>query len=429
MKKITFLFVSMLIAMNLFAGAVTVVIPNGSGQTEINAAMTDAVAASNTDITLQFEDGGVYGALAAPINSITVPAGVTKLTLTALNTVSVKPILYLDQIIYSDALMTVGITLDNLQFITAVADAKYLIQNNSANIPAKITIKNCYVKGYRAVVLIGAAVTINEIVLYNNVLNSIGGNGVLNVSSAATTISKVTIRNNTYDCGERLVTDYFVVYRTTLANLTTFDFSKNIVYFLASYGRGFIRQDVSFDASNPAKFNSNLFVPKTISPAPELRMAYATGYVNIATSADSTNYYSSNYSTTSPTRATTGMIFTKYIESVPSILFVSPTDGNFFINDTSYPGSTAVGANWNKLVTSVNSAKTSSFVAYPNPTSDVVYFNKNYAQIEVISLIGKTLQIDKNTKVCYLNNFAKGTYLIRTTDDAGNKVSQKITKH
>ena len=99
-KLITFFLVSFLITTKLLAGAVTIQVTSGETVTQMNTDMAAAVTAGNTDITLQFADGGTWGASGSEV-TIAVPAGVTKLTLYAPSTVVTKPVLRLNTLTLS----------------------------------------------------------------------------------------------------------------------------------------------------------------------------------------------------------------------------------------------------------------------------------------------------------------------------------------
>lgn len=333
--KITILIALFFFTTKLFAGAVTVPIASGATVTDIQLAMSDAVTAGNTDITLEFADGGVYGTSAASDITIAVPAGVTKLTLYASLAVTTKPIIYLNTLTYSDNLMTGGVTFDGLKLITAVA-SRYLLAPTTTNTPASYTLKNCYVEGYRAVFNCVNAVTVNQVLMTNNIFKSINSSGLVATTAVASTISNITIRKNTFiNSGGITSSDYFIDHRSNNYTNTVFNFSQNTFYSPATAGRGFFRLPGNPTAGN-YKLNNNLFAPST--PI-ELKMGYGD-YTGITTDADSTNYYSSNY--TSITRKSS-IIFTIYDESSPSILFLNPGADDFTINDANFVGKSIAG--------------------------------------------------------------------------------------
>jgi pectin methylesterase-like acyl-CoA thioesterase len=337
--KITILFASLLITLNLFAGAITINEASGASVTQMQNDMSNAVSAGNTDITLQFADGGVYGSSASDV-TIAVPAGVTKLTFYAPSTVTTKPILYLNTITYSDALMADGLIFDGVKVMTSIAN-RYLIQptSDATKFPAKITIKNCWIEGYRAVLYSSLATTTSEVVFTNNIFKNITNSGIISVSAG--TIPIIKIRNNTFinvgGNASGATTDYFVDFRSANSVTSQINFSNNTIYYPAVQGRGLFRFSGNF-TTGYLKENNNLYSTGN-STSFALQLLYSSYSVG-TTDADSTNYYS-NKMTLGSNKGT--ITTTMYTEKSPSILFFNPAADDFTINDPDFAGKNTAG--------------------------------------------------------------------------------------
>lgn len=338
-KLITFILVSFLVTTKLLAGAVTIQVTSGESVTQMNTDMAAAVTATNTDITLQFADGGTWGTIATNGDvTIAVPAGVTKLTLYAPSTVTTKPIIYLNTLTYADALMTGGITFDGVKLITGTAGSRYLVSSASnTNFPAKVTIQNSWVEGYRGVFVLGAYTnTVSNLTFTNSMFKTIGTNGILSTgTSVACTINNVSITNNTFiDC-DAVASSYFFDYRSPNAGSTVFTFSNNTVYFSSGQlGNGFFRlYTITGVTAGNYNFNNNIF--SSAGAAAAFKFGYGT-YTGMAGSG---NYYTQNFSSVSPAN---NVAFTLY-NVLSTALFKAPSTNDFTINDATFPGKITAG--------------------------------------------------------------------------------------
>ncbi len=341
-KLITFLFVSFLVTTKLLAGAASYQVASGASTTTIQGYMSAAVTAGNTDITLQFAKGGTWGTTSADI-TIAVPAGVTKLTFTAdPATTGATPVLYLNTLTYADGLMTDGIVFNGVKLITAIAN-RYLITPTSTltRIPAKITIKNCWVEGYRSVFSSTLATVTTELIYINSVFKNLANEGAFRVSVG--TIQKVTIRNNTFinvggDASGATGADYFIDFRSPNSVTSQINFSNNTIYYPRTQGRGLFRTSGNF-TTGYLKENNNLYATGNAATF-ALQLLYNNLTAGTSTDADSTNYYS-NKMTLGGNKGS--MIATTYVENDPSNLFVNPAADNFTINDPNFVGKIKVG--------------------------------------------------------------------------------------
>lgn len=340
-QKITILIVVLLTTLKLFAGAVAIPIASGTTVAQMNTDMAAAVTAGNTDITLQFAKGGTWGSTGTDI-TIAVPAGVTKLTFTAdPATTGATPVLYLNTLTYADGLMTDGIVFDGVKLITAITN-RYLITPTStlARIPAKITIKNCWVEGYRSVFSSTLATVTTELIYINSVFKNLANEGAFRVSVG--TIQKVTIRNNTFinvggDASGATGADYFIDFRSPNSVTSQINFSNNTIYYPRTQGRGLFRLAGQF-TTGFIKENNNLYSTGNATSF-ALQLLY-TNVTAATTDTDSTNYYS-NKMTLGGNKGS--MIATPYVENDPSNLFVNPAADNFTINDPNFVGKIKVG--------------------------------------------------------------------------------------
>ncbi|HET7732674.1 MAG TPA: hypothetical protein VFK73_02455, partial [Paludibacter sp.] len=295
-KLLTFLFVSFLVTTKLLAGAVTIQVTSGETATQMNTDMAAAVAAGNTDITLQFADGGTWGGSGTEI-TVAVPAGVIKLTFYAPATVVTKPVLRMNTLTYADGLMTGGITFDGLKIITTVAN-QYLVTPTSTatRIPASLTVRNCWVEGHRAVLFSNLASTTSELIFTNNYFKNIGNSGIINVNTGS--IPKITIRKNTFnnvggDGSGATASDYFIDFRSSNSVTSQIIFSNNTIYYPRTQGRGLFRLNGAF-TTGYIKENNNLYSNGNAT-AYALSLLYTT-VTAATTDADSTNYYSNKFS-------------------------------------------------------------------------------------------------------------------------------------
>ncbi|MEI8273488.1 MAG: pectinesterase family protein [Paludibacter sp.] len=347
-KLITFLLVSCLVTTKLLAGAASYPVASGATTTTIQGYMSAAVTAGNTDITLQFAKGGTWGTSASSGDiTIAVPAGVTKLTLTYDPATSgATPILYLNTLTYADALMTGGITFDGVKLFTGTPALRYLVNSASnTNFPAKVTIQNCWVEGYRGVFVLGTYTnTVSQITFTNSTFKSIGTSGIISTGAAASTLNNISMTNNTFiDCNAVASSYFFDMRQTTIAN-TVVTFNNNTVYYSAGQlGNGFFRLYSGTSIASGSSFSNNIFASGTMVTPATFKFGYATGYTNVTGSG---NYFSSNMtvnsSVTTPV-APESVTFTKYTESSPSILFVNPASYNFTINDLNFAGKITAG--------------------------------------------------------------------------------------
>lgn len=332
-----------LIAPALRAGTVTRSVVSGATVAQIKTLMSDAVTAGNTDVILQFAKGGTWGATSSGGDiTLDIPAGVTKLTITSDPATSgATPLLCLNTLTFADGLMTDGIVFDGVKLYTGTIN-RYLVQPSSVatKIPAKVTIRNCWVEGYRAVLYSALATSTSDFVCYNNYFKNIAAGGVINVNTGS--ISRINIRNNTFNnvggvASGTAASDYFIDFRSTNSVTSQIVFSNNTIYYPTTQGRGLFRLSGAF-TTGYIKENNNLYATGNSTG-----YAFSALYTNVTaatTDADSVNYYSSVFSSINNTGS---MLFTKYNESNPSVLFVNPAADNFTINDPGFTAKTIVG--------------------------------------------------------------------------------------
>lgn len=337
-KLITFILVSFLVTIKLMAVTTNVTVTTGMTTTDLNTAITTAKSTS-TDITLQFACGSTFNYAGS---ALTVPTGVTKLTFASTGTGS-RPVINLDQIIYSDAAMTDGLFFDGVQLYSAPASTKTLFQPASATfLPAKLSINNCWVEGYKVVFYAATAGNvISNVTMSNSTFYNIGGgggtpSGIISTGSTAL-VNNISITNNTFiDChtGSR----YFLDHRTTNITNATFNFSNNTCYYsIAQSSNGALRLGAS-PAAGLYTLSNNIFSLSASVTAASLKIGYTTGYTNLSGTG---NYYSGNFNGTTNPYVT----FTQY-SVAPTTLFTSPgtsTSSNFTINDPNFSAKITAG--------------------------------------------------------------------------------------
>lgn len=341
MKKLTISLITMLlIATNVFAGAVSVQVASGASASTIQGYISTAVSAGDTDISLLFAKGGTWGTTASGGDiTIAIPAGVTKLTFTYdPSTSGSAPLLCFNTLTYADALMTGGIFFEGVKLYTGTTN-RYLIQpTTTANrYPVKISINNCWIENYRAVVYASSsfAIALSDVKFTNNIFKNIAAGGIISV--AAGTITQINIRNNTFnnvggDASGATGSDYFVDFRSAGAVTSLIKFSNNTIYYPRTQGRGLFRLPGAFTTGS-IKENNNIY-----STGNSVSFALQLLYTNVTaatTDADSTNFYS-NKMTLGSNKG--NIATTVYSENTPSNLFTDPTNDNFTINDVNFAG-------------------------------------------------------------------------------------------
>ena len=78
--------------------------------------------------------------------------------------------------------------------------------------------------------------------------------------------------------------------------------------------------------------------------------------------------------------------------------------------------------------TSTKSVKLNTMLAYPNPTTDKVYFGRVFASLEVSNMLGQKLISSSNTDNLVLSHLMNGNYIMRVTDEQGEVYISKILK-
>lgn len=66
--------------------------------------------------------------------------------------------------------------------------------------------------------------------------------------------------------------------------------------------------------------------------------------------------------------------------------------------------------------------------AYPNPTTDVLCFDRSYASVEVINTMGQRVVSAVQVNRISVSSLQVGYYLVRATDESGKQFVQKISK-
>lgn len=412
MKQIiTILFIVVITTMKLFAGAVSVPIASGASVTTIETVMSDAVAATNTDITLQFAKGGTWGTSGADL-TIAVPAGVTKLTIASdPATTGALPVLYINTLSYADALMTDGIVFDGVKVITAIAN-RYLIQpsaSTTTKIPAKITIKNCWVEGFRSVFSSTIATVTTELTYVNNIFKNLANEGAFRVSAG--TIQKITIRNNTFinvggDGSGTTGTDYFIDFRSANSVTSQINFSNNTIYYPRTQGRGLFRLSGNF-STGYLKENNNIYSTGNATSF-AIQLLYNNGLTAGNTDADSTNYYSNKMTL----GANKGSILTTvYTENSPSNLFLNATADDFTLNDPNFAGKNKAGdPRW-----------------FPKAVSNPAVVSTSVSPANAGTVTPSSVTVDAGTSVSLSATRNFGFQFKEWQDAAGNVLSTNAT--
>jgi hypothetical protein len=133
---------------------------------------------------------------------------------------------------------------------------------------------------------------------------------------------------------------------------------------------------------------------------------------------------------------------------------VSPEELKYFVNETlvftgeNYNPSDISGFNMlhnnyggsayydnfkiNEVEMNVSDLNSSRFSVYPNPVKDVlsvaVDSTEKIALIEVYSLTGQKVKVQKNASKVQVSELAKGTYVVKATTESGKVYTRKIVK-
>ncbi len=342
--KITFLVAAfMLFAFgNAKAGAITIPVGASAAVADLQTAMSDAVTAGNTDITLDFPSGYTLGSTASGGDvTLAVPAGVTKLTFFAAPSVAAMPVLSFNTLTYADGLMTGGIVFDGVKLQTGTTN-RYLIQptGSATNFPATLTIRNCWIEGYRTV-LNSTLATSTNVYYYNNYFKNIANGGIITVTTGSVPV--MHIRNNTFNnvggvASGSTGTDYFIDFRTSNSVTAQINFSNNTIYYPLTQGRGLFRLSSGTFTTGYIKENNNIYSTGNASTF-QLQLLY-TNSTGAITDADSTNYFSSKMTLGSNKGA---ILTTVYTENDPSNLFMNPAGDDFTITDPNFVGKSVAG--------------------------------------------------------------------------------------
>jgi len=79
-------------------------------------------------------------------------------------------------------------------------------------------------------------------------------------------------------------------------------------------------------------------------------------------------------------------------------------------------------------ITGLDQKTSADFSVYPNPVTDRLLFNREFAQIEVFNLLGMRVAGASNTNNLSVKELDNGHYLILTRDENGQQMVRKIVK-
>ncbi|MGC4040180.1 MAG: T9SS type A sorting domain-containing protein [Flavobacterium sp.] len=69
------------------------------------------------------------------------------------------------------------------------------------------------------------------------------------------------------------------------------------------------------------------------------------------------------------------------------------------------------------------------FSLYPNPATDFINLGRKFSLIEVYDTLGKLVLNDTDSEKITVASFSKGMYIIKATDENGNKSTSKFVKN
>jgi hypothetical protein len=82
---------------------------------------------------------------------------------------------------------------------------------------------------------------------------------------------------------------------------------------------------------------------------------------------------------------------------------------------------------WFIVSTGIDNSKVAVRI-YPNPTSDMLIFDKNYARVDVYSLSGNKVSSALNCNSISVADLMNGSYIAKFVDDQGATFVEKIQK-
>jgi hypothetical protein len=335
MKKLfTFIVASFLMTTVLSATTYNVDIAGGTSATTINTAVSTAVTAGNTDITIRIAAGGTIGSSGTGV-TITIPAAVTNLKITTYGT-GAMPIFYTAGLFTISTAGTISnITLDGVNFI-CYGTSKNLLALSSTAYSLGVTIQNCYIQGFKYVLTGGTVANAlsNGIVINNNIFKS--GSFLIGSFTASPT-NTVTISNNTiieYSGGNYNILEF----SAPLSSTRTLTFKNNTIYNASTpnvgvYGIARLASDPGNPNTGTFNFSNNLIVNGTANST------YAKGnygsYPNLS--------YVGSVTVNITTFSSNPLInATAYTGSV-STLMPNAANGDFTIGDSNFAGRMSVG--------------------------------------------------------------------------------------
>jgi len=123
---------------------------------------------------------------------------------------------------------------------------------------------------------------------------------------------------------------------------------------------------------------------------------------------------------------TSAQLFKSPNTSTPGTAFVSTAD--YSIIDATFAGKTSAGDPRWYPSTGLKNNSINSFKVFPNPTTDIIYFEKTVSKVEIIDLLGKIVKSQNNVSESNLKSLSAGTYLVRAYDADGNISVQKVNR-
>ncbi len=112
-----------------------------------------------------------------------------------------------------------------------------------------------------------------------------------------------------------------------------------------------------------------------------------------------------------------GSTFTYNMVNPSSVVTVKAID---------FVGNNSAVASKNDVGTANQQVTLNSSVVYPNPATDKIYVTGEVSEIALYSLQGQLVHSVLNSNSMNVSSFAKGLYIVRTTDKAGIKQSSKL---
>jgi hypothetical protein len=309
-----------------------------------------------------------------------------------------------------------GLVFDGTKSIDGVMQLYFTDINGATNLN-NVTIENCRILNYGNCLLRAnrAEAVCNEFKVNNCFIRNFGASNLYPFFQCTKTkFTKLELTNSTIT---DLVPEFIQFYGTAGGNDEAIILFKNNTFYNVVSSAA--RKPMS-GKSGKLYIQNNIFVKSPVHGTSEITFDASVTTVEL------TNNVIFDFAEGAFMGAAGWLVNTGNTDVDPG--FIDAANYNF----TLPTGSALIAANIGDPrwfgTTGVKNLNYNAITVYPNPTADIIYFEKTVSKIEIISLLGKALLTAHNTSECSLANLPNGTYIVRIADNDGNIGMQKISK-